>query len=121
MVFTPEIRDRLCDLLREYEPTYAVPTHVEQVWLTQRTLSDEEHEAERTFLELEVSVTPSDSGPERWLLSLDFDEDARNLFGAEVDEPELRTAALIVFANIDEWWRCKDHEAATAAIGKRLA
>ncbi|MEU6071546.1 hypothetical protein ABZ864_45735 [Streptomyces sp. NPDC047082] len=121
MVFTPEIRDRLCDLLREYEPAYAVPTHLEQVRLTQRTLSDGEREAERTFLEVEVSVTPSDGGPERWLLSLDFDEDARNLLGAEADESELRTAALIIFANVDEWWRCKDQEAATAAIGQRLA
>ncbi|MEU0436397.1 hypothetical protein ABZ153_33230 [Streptomyces sp. NPDC006290] len=121
MILTSDTRARLGDLLREYESTYAVPIHVEQLQLTQRVFTEGAVEVERAFLGVEVSVAAPDNEPQRWLLSLDFDEDARNLLGEGAQEADLRTAALIVSANIDEWWRCKDHEAATAAMGRRLS
>ncbi|MFI0966535.1 hypothetical protein ACH4S8_34870 [Streptomyces sp. NPDC021080] len=121
MILTPDMRARLCDLLREYESTYPVPIRVEQLQLTQRRFTGGAVETERAFLEVEVSVAQPDNEPQRWVLSLDFDEDAGNLFGEGAQEADLRTAALIVSANIDEWWRCKAHEVATAAIGRRLS
>ncbi|WP_339134739.1 hypothetical protein WJM95_33785 [Streptomyces sp. f51] len=121
MILTPDTRARLGDLLREYEPTYTVPIRVEQLQLTRRRFTKGAAETERTFLEVEVSVAQPESEPQHWLLSLDFDEDAGNLLGEGAQEADLRTAALIISANIDEWWQCKDHEAATAAIGKRLS
>jgi hypothetical protein len=117
----PDTRAQLCELLREYESTYTVPIHVEQLRLTQRMFTEGAVEAERAVLEVEVSVAQPDNEPQRWLLSLDFDEDARNLLSEGAQEADLRTAALILSANIDEWWRCKDHEAATAAVGRRLS
>ncbi|MFE4703318.1 hypothetical protein ACFRIC_40280 [Streptomyces sp. NPDC056738] len=121
MILTPDTLARLGDLLREYEPTYAVPIRVEHLQSTQRRLAAGAVETERTFLEVEVSVAQPNNEPQRWLLSLDFDEDASNLLDEGAQEADLRTAALIISANIDEWWRRKDHEIATAAIGKRLS
>ncbi|MGW9024111.1 hypothetical protein ACWGQ5_07755 [Streptomyces sp. NPDC055722] len=121
MILTPDTRDRLRELLGEYESTYAVPMRADQMRLTRRTLGEGEAAVERVFLELEVSVTPPDGAPQRWLLSLDFDEDARDLLGDDAQEADLRTAALIISANIEEWWRCKDREPATAAVGRRLS
>ncbi|MGW2786662.1 hypothetical protein ACWC3X_36530 [Streptomyces populi] len=121
MILTSETRARLCDLLREYESTYVVPIRVEQLQLTRRRFTEGAVESERVFLEVEVTVTRPGNGSQRWLLSLDFDEDARNLLSEGVQEADLRTAALIIFANIDEWWRCKDHESDVAAMGRRLS
>src|SRR6476619_1708262 len=102
MILTSETRARLCDLLRQYESAYAVPIRVEQLQLTQRRFAAGTDETERAFLEVEVSVAQPDNEPQRWLLSLDCDEDARNLLDEGVQEADLRTAALIISANIDE-------------------
>ncbi|MFB7248637.1 hypothetical protein CW362_41745 [Streptomyces populi] len=121
MILTSETRARLCDLLREYEATYAVPIRVEQLQLTRRSFPQGSVESERVLLEAEITVARPGIESQRRPLSLNFDEDARNLLSEGVQEADLRTAALIIFANIDEWWRCKDHESDVAAMGRRLS
>ncbi|MCX5530072.1 hypothetical protein OG785_05815 [Streptomyces sp. NBC_00006] len=109
---------RLWDHLRAQESRLPAAVRVRAI----RIVDHADGQARQVDIEADLDVTPLGHEPtQQWLFTLDFTEDAEQLLDGGPNGEDLRTASLIVTANIAEWWHTKDAEPATAALARRVS
>ncbi|MFK4224729.1 hypothetical protein [Streptomyces sp. NPDC019890] len=116
MKLSSETKARLLDRLALHQDRHRNQPQVQQL----ESSDSGRGESDETVLEITVEVSPTDAAHQTWLITLDFSEDAPNLLIGDPTDECVQTAALIIRANIDEWWATKDREPVTAAMGRRL-
>jgi hypothetical protein len=100
------------ELLERLNATEQIPGTASRLRVTEVSIVHESADEPAIELTVEVSTAPGEA--ERWLFRLPPD--------AELLEPDVlpQAFAVVVRANLHEWWLMRGQEPALAARGRRL-